>query len=206
MQDALALACAAALGGFAVPILVSTGSGNHVALFSYFALLNAGILLIAWFKAWRVLNMIGFVGTFSIGVTWGIRSYRPELFASTEPFLVIYFLMYVCIGLLFTRRKFLEAANAPQEGGRRAMLRWSADRADYIDGTMVFGPPLIGFGLQYALVRHIEFGMAYSALLLGLLYFALAFRMRGRERVRLLMEICIALHGRIQLGQLHRRR
>jgi len=37
-QNALGLAAAAALGGFAAPILTSTGSGNHVALFSYFAL------------------------------------------------------------------------------------------------------------------------------------------------------------------------
>jgi uncharacterized membrane protein len=35
-QDALGLAAAAALGGFAAPILTSTGAGNHVALFSYF--------------------------------------------------------------------------------------------------------------------------------------------------------------------------
>src|SRR5690606_2230706 len=55
-QNALGLAAAAALGGFAAPILTSTGSGNHVALFSYFILLNSGIFAIAWFKAWRLLN------------------------------------------------------------------------------------------------------------------------------------------------------
>ena len=31
-------------GGFAAPIMISTGQGNHIALFSYYALLNAGIL------------------------------------------------------------------------------------------------------------------------------------------------------------------
>jgi len=103
-QNALGLAAAAALGGFAAPILTSTGSGNHVALFSYFALLNAGIFAIAWFKAWRLLNLIGFVGTFGIGFAWGLRSYTPELLWSTEPFLLLFFLMYVAIGLLFARR------------------------------------------------------------------------------------------------------
>ncbi len=49
-QDALGLAAAAALGGFAAPILASTGAGSHVALFSYFTLLNAGIFAIAWFN------------------------------------------------------------------------------------------------------------------------------------------------------------
>ena len=29
-------------------------------LFSFYALLNLGILFIAWFKAWRSLNLLGF--------------------------------------------------------------------------------------------------------------------------------------------------
>lgn len=192
-QDALGLAAAAALGGFAAPILTSSGSGNHVALFSYFALLNAGIFAIAWFKAWRLLNLIGFVGTFGIGFAWGLRSYRPELFASTEPFLVLFFLMYVGIGLLFARRKLREAADAPD--GRDELLRWSARQADAVDGTVLFGPPIIGFGLQLALIRHIEFGAAFSALALGLFYLLLARTLAGRTagRALLLVETCLAL-------------
>jgi len=120
-QNALGLAAAAALGGFAAPILTSTGSGNHVALFSYFALLNAGIFAIAWFKAWRLLNLIGFVGTFGIGFAWGLRSYTPELLGSTEPFLILFFLMYVAIGLLFARRTLRDAADAPE--ARDELLR-----------------------------------------------------------------------------------
>ena len=54
------------------PVLASTGSGNHVALFSYYALLDVAILGIAWFKAWRVLNVLGFVFTFGIATLWGI--------------------------------------------------------------------------------------------------------------------------------------
>jgi uncharacterized membrane protein len=165
-QNALGLAAAAALGGFAAPILTSTGSGNHVALFSYFILLNSGIFAIAWFKAWRLLNLIGFVGTFGIGFAWGLRSYTPELLWSTEPFLLLFFLMYVAIGLLFARRKLREAADAPVE--RDALLRWSARQGDYVDGTVLFGPPLVGFGLQYAVIQHIEFAAAFSALALGL--------------------------------------
>ncbi|MFC5694157.1 DUF2339 domain-containing protein [Pseudomonas sp. GCM10022186] len=192
-QDALGLAAAAALGGFAAPILTSSGSGDHVALFSYFALLNAGIFAIAWFKAWRLLNLIGFVGTFGIGFAWGLRSYRPELFASTEPFLVLFFLMYVGIGLLFARSKLAEAGEAPQ--GRDELLRWSARQADIVDGTVLFGPPIIGFGLQVALIRHIEFGAAFSALALGLFYLLLARTLAGRTagRALLLVETCLAL-------------
>lgn len=191
-QDSLALACAAALGGFAAPILTSTGAGNHVALFSYFALLNAGIFAIAWFKAWRLLNLIGFVGTFGIGFAWALRSYTEQLLWSTEPFLILFFLMYLVIGLLFARRKLLEISDAPENDSREALLRWSARKGDYVDGTMLFGPPLVGFGLQFALVQHLEFAAAFSALALGFIYMGLARLLMG-GRALLLAETCLAL-------------
>jgi len=191
-QDALGLAAAAALGGFAAPILTSTGAGNHVALFSYFAMLNAGILAIAWFKAWRLLNLIGFVGTFGIGTAWGLRSYTPELLWSTEPFLVLFFLMYLAIGLLFTRRKLLEMRDTPADDSRQALLHWSARKGDYVDGSLLFGPPLVGFGLQLALVQHLEFAASFSALALGVIYMGLARALMG-GRALLLGETCLAL-------------
>jgi len=191
-QDALGLAAAAALGGFAAPILTSTGAGSHVALFSYFALLNAGILAIAWFKAWRLLNLIGFVGTFGIGLAWGLRSYTPELLWSTEPFLILFFFMYLAIGLLFTRRKLLELSDAPADADRQALLHWSAGKGDYVDGSLLFGPPLVGFGLQLALVQHLEFAASFSALALGLIYMVLARLLMG-GRALLLGETCLAL-------------
>ncbi|KGE69966.1 MULTISPECIES: DUF2339 domain-containing protein [Pseudomonas] len=184
-QDALGLACAAALGGFAAPILVSTGAGSHVALFSYFALLNAGILVIAWFKAWRLLNVIGFVGTFGIGFAWGMRSYTPELLWSTEPFLILFFAMYLAIGLLYARRTLLEAGEGDSLGAQ-----WR--KGNYVDGTLLFGPPLVGFGLQFALVQHLEFAAAFSALGLGILYMVLA-RVLSGGRAVLLTETCLAL-------------
>lgn len=191
-QDAMGLACVAALGGFAAPILASTGAGSHIALFSYFALLNVGILAIAWFKAWRLLNVIGFVGTFSIGFAWGARSYTPELLWSTEPFLILFFLMYLAIGLLFARRRLLEMNDAPEDDSREALLRWSARKGDYVDGTLLFGPPLVGFGLQFALVQHLEFAAAFSALALGMIYMGLARLLMG-GRAMLLGETCLAL-------------
>ncbi|GGL55114.1 hypothetical protein GCM10009091_41150 [Pseudomonas brenneri] len=191
-QDAIGLACAAALGGFAAPILASTGEGSHVALFSYFTLLNVGILAIAWFKAWRLLNVIGFAGTFGIGFAWGIRSYTPELLWSTEPFLIVFFLMYLAIGLLFARRKLLEMSDAPADDSRGALLRWSAAKGDYVDGGLLFGPPIVAFGLQFTLVQHLAFAPAFSALALGIIYMLLA-RVLSGGRTVLLAETCLAL-------------
>ncbi|WP_207938054.1 DUF2339 domain-containing protein, partial [Pseudomonas sp. 51_B] len=119
-------------------------------------------------------------------------SYTPELLWSTEPFLIVFFLMYLAIGLLFARRKLRDLHDAPAEADREALLQWSARKGDYVDGTMLFGPPIIGFGLQFALVQHLEFAAAFSALALGMIYMALAKVLMG-GRAMLLGETCLAL-------------
>jgi uncharacterized membrane protein len=106
---------------------------------------------------------------------------------------VLFFLMYLAIGLLFARRKLQELSSAPDDDSRSAMLRWSARQGDYVDGSILFGPPIVGFGLQFALVQHIEFGAAYSALALGIIYMSLARWLAGHARALLLSETCLAL-------------
>ena len=64
LADKQMLAFVGFAGAFATPILVSTGSGNHVALFSYYLLLNLAIGIVAWLRAWRALNLLGFFATF----------------------------------------------------------------------------------------------------------------------------------------------
>ena len=65
-QNAPWLALVSIAEGFAAPVLVSTGGGNHVALFTYLAILDVGIFLMAWFRAWRALNLLGAVSTFEL--------------------------------------------------------------------------------------------------------------------------------------------
>lgn len=176
VQDSKALAITGVAGGFLAPILASTGGGSHVALFSFYAVLNAGILFIAWYKAWRELNLVGFGFTALIGLAWGADRYRPELFASTEPFLILFFLMYVAIAVLFA-------------------LRQAPKLTHYVDGTIVFGVPLVAFGMQAAMVKDIEFAAAYSALALAAFYLVLAYVLyaKKRESLRLLVESFLAL-------------
>lgn len=175
-QDALALAIIGAGGGFLAPLLVSTGEGDHVTLFSYYLVLNAGLVLIAWRRAWRALNVLGFAFTFVIGAAWGVTRYDPRHFASAESFLVAFFVLYVAIAVLFARR---EASRA-----RR-----------YVDGTITFGTPIAAFGLQAGLVRGVEFGLAYSSLALSATYVLLAWALQraGRERFRLLADAFLAM-------------
>ncbi|WP_321821059.1 MULTISPECIES: DUF2339 domain-containing protein [unclassified Burkholderia] len=174
-QNALPLAFMGSAGGFLAPVLLSTGHGSHVALFSYYALLNAGIFAIAWFKAWRPLNLLGFVFTFTIGSAWGVTAYRPALFATTEPFLILFFLMYVGIALLYAVKRELALRH-------------------YVDGTLVFGTPIVATALQASLVKDLPFGLAWSAVALSAFYVAIAaWLARRRDRLALLFEAMLAL-------------
>ncbi|MBW8312769.1 MAG: DUF2339 domain-containing protein [Rhizobium sp.] len=163
-QDAPALAVLGFIGGYLAPVLLSTGSGNHVALFSYYAVLNAAVFGIAWKKPWRALNLVGFVFTFAIGGMWGAKYYQPEKFATVEPFLVLFFLFYVAIPVLY-------ALAGRQKNGK-------------VDGTLLFGTPLLAFPMQVGLLGDDRMGLAFSALFVAGIYSGLALWARGNQRLR----------------------
>lgn len=155
LQQSRSLAIAGSVGGYLAPVLMSSGGGSHLLLFSYYALLNCGILAIAWFRSWRELNLLGFFFTFAIATLWGAEAYQPGHFATTEPFLIFFFLLFVAVSVLHAHRQPVKLRG-------------------FIDGPLVFGLPLVASVLQYHLVRDFAYGTALSALLLGLMYAGLA--------------------------------
>ena len=58
------------IGGFAVPFMVSTGEGNYVVLFSYIIILNIGILAIAYYKKWNLVNVLAYIFTILLYGGW----------------------------------------------------------------------------------------------------------------------------------------
>ncbi|MES2880386.1 MAG: DUF2339 domain-containing protein [Pseudomonadota bacterium] len=154
LQNSMAMAFIGFAGAFAAPILASTGQGSHVGLFSYYLLLNVAIAAVAWLRAWRPLNLLGFFATFGVATLWGVLKYQPDQLASTEPFLIAFFLIYVVASLLYATRHSL----APKQA---------------VDATLIFGTPLVAFGLQAGLVHHIEYATAFSSLALGAFYLGL---------------------------------
>jgi len=176
LQDSKSLAVLGFSGGFLAPILASSGSNNHVGLFSYYAVLNVAIVAIAWFKAWRELNLLGFAFTFIIGTVWGVLSYNSDKFSTTEPFLIIFFLFYVLIAVLYALRQ------PPKLRG-------------YVDGTLLFGVPLAASGLQYYLVKDYQYGVSISSFVMGAFYMVLAWFIwkRKGQGLKLLSEAFLAL-------------
>ena len=64
------LAILSLIGGFAVPFMVSTGSGNYIVLFSYIIILNIGILAIAFYKKWNLVNILTYIFTVLLYGGW----------------------------------------------------------------------------------------------------------------------------------------
>ncbi|MFS2033979.1 DUF2339 domain-containing protein [Polaromonas sp. CT11-55] len=176
LQDSRALAVAAFAGGFAAPLLLSTGQGSHVGLFSYYTVLNLAILFIAYKRSWRVLNVVGFVATFGVATAWGVLKYAPAHYASAQPFLIGFVLIYLFTAILYARNTPTRLGNA-------------------VDTMLVFGTPLVGFGLQAGLVRGMELGTAFSALGFAALYLlaAMLLARRALAGYRLLIECFIAV-------------
>lgn len=148
-QHSLALAVLALVAGFAAPILVGSGDGNHVALFSWYLLLNLAVFTIARVRDWTLLYRLGFVFTFIIATLWGVLDYSPEKYAGAQGFLIAFFLLYAAIPLV-------QAVSGRDH--------------HKLDVMLVFGLPLIAFPLQMVLVDFAPLPVAFSALSVAAVY------------------------------------
>ena len=176
VQDSKALAAFGITGGFVAPILASSGSGDYVALFNYFIVLNLGVLAMAWYKSWRIVNLLAFGFTFLIYTVWMFDSYRTEYLISADAFLIVFFLIFSLASVLFAQRQPLQLKG-------------------YVDGTLVFGNPLIVWGLHMALMDDVEYGIAVSAFVFGLYHVVLARVLWNRDNagMRLFSESLLSI-------------
>ena len=156
LQKALSLAMLASLGGYLAPLLLSTGGGSFVALFSFYLLLSIGILAISIWQHWRELNLLGLLFTFGVGGLWGLNDYQPEDYWICQLFLIANTLIFGVLSVALSLRA--------QEKGKQI-----------VDGVLLFAPPLIGFGMQYGMTQHWDYGPALSALGYGAFYLTLAY-------------------------------
>jgi len=103
--DKIELAVLAIVGGFGSPFFVSTGQGNHIVLFTYLLVLNGGMLSLAYFKKWNLVNIICYAFTVLIFGGWLFSKYNFEthsaivvlLFALA--FYIVFFAMNIVYNL-----------------------------------------------------------------------------------------------------------
>ncbi|MDF1536853.1 MAG: DUF2339 domain-containing protein [bacterium] len=99
--DARWLAVLGIIGGFLTPVVLSTGVDNQVALMTYMVMLNGGILGIAFFKRWALLNHLGLASTWILFAAWYFEHYAMSKFWPTVVFLNIFFLIYAVAPFAF---------------------------------------------------------------------------------------------------------
>jgi uncharacterized membrane protein len=159
-QDAEILAVFAITGGFSTPALLSTGQNRELALFSYLALLDIGIVALASVRPWRRLLLLGFVGTLVLYVAWYAAFYDRSQLQPTLIFATIFFIIFAI--------------------GPIVMLA-----QEHAKGTMPLAFALVNavtyFLQAYAMIMDISHAaMAWFSLLLAAVYLLLI-RLRPRQ-------------------------
>jgi len=103
-RDSLFIAVLGLLGGFATPVLLSTGENRPVPLFTYLLLLNIGLAWVAHKKRWPVLTILTLVFTTIYQWGWvGQFLTADQLSLAMGIFLV--FAVMGFVGLVFAARK-----------------------------------------------------------------------------------------------------
>jgi uncharacterized membrane protein len=109
-RDSQRLAFLAMVGGFATPLLLNTGTDNEVGLFSYLAILNAGLLGVAYVRDWRSLP-VAFLFTLAYAWGWYDLYYEPHKLAITAFFAMLFYVEFGVLPVVSARR----TGNLPNE-------------------------------------------------------------------------------------------
>jgi len=86
--EAQVVAVLGLLGGFLTPVLLSTGKDNALGLFSYIALLDAGLVAVVTRKRWNYLVLLAAVGTVLMQIAWTVKFFAvSKVFTAMSVFL-----------------------------------------------------------------------------------------------------------------------
>ena len=106
--DRKELAILSILGGFASPFMVSTGEGNYVVLFTYVLILDGGMLVLAYYKKWNVVNIICYAFTILLFGSWlGARfdGEKTSMIAGAMIFATLFYLVFFAMNMINNLRK-----------------------------------------------------------------------------------------------------
>jgi uncharacterized membrane protein len=100
--DEVVIAVLSLFGGFCTPVLVSTGQNLPIPLFGYALVLGAGAMVCAYYRKWRTVNIVAFVGTFILYTGWFEKFYRPATEMTIAlGWLTVFFAVYLVVPILY---------------------------------------------------------------------------------------------------------
>jgi uncharacterized membrane protein len=102
LYDRIELAILATIGGFITPFLLTTGKENYIALFTYLAVLNGGLIILGYFKQWRILNFISLFFTLVIYGAWFNKHITDDTFPFKNAFIfaTIFYFLFLAMNLI----------------------------------------------------------------------------------------------------------
>ncbi len=94
--DSLAVALLGWAGGFLTPFMLSAGAANEIGLFTYIALLTAGLLSIVISKEkWIIVEPLTMAGTYFIYFLWFDSVFKQELLTAALFFLTLFWMLFL---------------------------------------------------------------------------------------------------------------
>lgn len=148
MYDRVELAALSLIGGFATPMMVSTGQGNYVTLFIYILILDIGMLVLAYIRKWNLINVLAYVFTFIIYIIWLENKVINKPDAAYFGHLVFGGLFY----FVFIAMSIIHNIKVNHKFG-------AIELSILISNTFIF----YGFGMQILSYWHPEFKGLFSA-------------------------------------------
>lgn len=194
-QNALVLVAFAICAAYTAPLWLSTGSNNFVGLFSYYALINVVVVIMALFRSWPLLNTIGYIFNAGVGSLWAHYNYVTENFVVIQFFIALFFLFFTVIPIIYSRRTPLDVLFKNKKVNWVAIhsyllmlitpgivviwehrlfqtgIPWENIDTSILLACVIWGIAAVQFGLGYLQMQHSlhkEQGRVYYWLALGL--------------------------------------
>ena len=167
IHDAMPISFLAVLGGLLTPVMVSTGRDERDLLFTYLLLLNLSVLGLGFFRKWRALDVLAFVGTAGLFSGWFVRFYTDAACVPALLWLGAFYVIFLVLPFAEHLRR-----RTPVTLERFVIALVNAA------GVFAFAHRILHPGHSHVL-GFIALGMGASYLLLGVV-----FRRRVREDAR----------------------
>ncbi len=92
------------VGGYALPPLLSTGSGEIQYMFGFMLLLNLGVLALSFLKYWKFVNHVAYGLTWLIFASWMLVAYKAEVYfwrtiCFSTAFYLLFYLSFIAYKL-----------------------------------------------------------------------------------------------------------
>ena len=152
----LPIAMVSLIGGYATPLMLSTGQKNIPGLACYLLLLGGGVLWLSCRRNWQQLNLLGIVFTYGIFLLVYTRQFIPADFAAYQTGLALFLLLFSTSIFIYNLRRRIPAGEVEIIGlllnsGIFFALSMLAIRRVWPDERLMAAPLTLGLSLLYLL-------------------------------------------------------